>query len=179
METLEPKPISMGFWAVCIVIPLIAVGGMVWMLVNPDSVPGFQAAPEPINISFTVPGEFQARSLSDFKGRVIVVTLLRTGNCPECADQLAAMNTLTTQYGRQGLMSIALTEQDTAMLMAIPGLREMPIMAGHIDNGQAQVLPKERPFTYIIDRAGMVRKKAPKGISASKLEGKIEQLLGL
>lgn len=178
METLEPKPITKAFWVACILIPLLAVAGMVGVIMNPDWLQVTLGKAEPLDISFTVPGEFSARSLSDFRGRVLVVTLWRTTNCPDCLAQLEALHTLAVRYGREGLLAVILSEQDSLTLMSFPQLRGMQIMTGHIDKGQAEVLPQERPYTFVIDRGGLVRKKVAQGLSSEKFEGIVERLLG-
>ena len=125
-----------------------------------------------------MPGEFTARSLSDFRGRVIVVSLWRTADCPDCLQQLSTLHDLSLRYGREGLMSILVSEQDSLTLLNFPALRGMQVMTGHMEKAQADVLPTERPFTYVIDRQGLVRKTLTKGVPAEKLEDLIEELLG-
>lgn len=178
METIEPKPITRGFWIACIVVPLIAVSGMVAILMNPDWLSGKFGKAEPLNISFTVPGEFSARSLSDFRGRVLVVTLWRTTDCPDCLMQLSTLHDLSLKFGREGLMSIILSDQDSLTLMTFPPLRGMQVMSAHMEKVQADVLPKERPYTFVIDREGLVRKKLPNGFAADKVDSLIERLIG-
>ncbi|HEY3439384.1 MAG TPA: redoxin domain-containing protein [Paludibaculum sp.] len=178
MESLEPKPITRTFWAVCIAVPVLAVGAMLVALMNPDWLAVTIGKGEPINASFTVPGEFSARSLSDFRGRVLVVTLWRTTDCPDCLTQMEALHTLALRYGREGLMAIMLSEQDSFTLMRFPQLRGMQIMSGHIEKPQADALPRERPYTFVIDREGLVRQRIPKAQTAEKFEGLLERLLG-
>ena len=178
METFEPKPITRGFWVACIAIPIIAVTAMVAVMMNPDWLSAKIGKAEPLNISFTVPGEFSARSLSDFRGRVIVASLWRTMDCPECLMQLDALHTLSLRYGREGLIAIVLSEEDSLTLLRFPPLRGMKVMTGHIEKVQADVLPKDRPYTFVIDRDGMVHKKIPAAMAAEKFEGIVETLLG-
>ena len=178
METLEPKPITRGFWIVCIVVPILAVLAMIVVVANPHWLSSAMGKAEPLNASFTVPGEFTARSLSDFRGRVLVVTLWRTTDCPECLVQMEALHNLSLKYGREGLMAIILSDQDTLTLMNFPQLRGMQIMVGHIEKVEADVLPKERPFTFVIDREGMVQKRVPHAQAAEKFEDLIERILG-
>ena len=151
---------------------------MVVVLTNPHWLSSAMGKPEPLNASFTVPGEFTARSLSDFRGRVLVVTLWRTTDCPECLVQMEALHDLSLKYGREGLMAIILSDQDSLTLMSFPQLRGMQIMVGHIEKVQADVLPQERPYTFVIDRQGMIQKRVPHGQVAEKFEGVIERLLG-
>ncbi len=178
VETLEPKPITRGFWTACVLVTLVAVGGIVAVLLNPHWLPGGTGKAEPIDISFTVPGEFSARSLSDFRGRVIVVSLWRTADCPDCLQQLSTLHDLSLRYAREGLMSIVVSEQDSLTLLNFPALRGMQVMTGHMEKVQSDVLPKERPYTYVIDRQGMVRKTLATGADAEKFEDLIEDLLG-
>jgi peroxiredoxin len=178
VETLEPKPITRGFWTACVLVTLAAVGGIVAVLLNPHWLPGGIGKAQPIDIAFTVPGEFSARSLSDFRGRVIVVSLWRTSDCPDCLQQLSTLHDLSLRYGREGLMSILVSEQDSLSLLNFPALRGMKVMTGHMEKVQADALPKERPYTYVIDRQGMARKTLTNAVTAEKLEDLIEELLG-
>lgn len=151
---------------------------MLVVVTNPEWLSTSFDKAEPLNASFTVPGEFSARSLTDFRGRVLVVTLWRTADCPDCLTQMEALHTLALRYGREGLMAIILSDQDSLTLMRFPQLRGMQIMIGHIEKPQADALPRERPYTFIIDREGLVRQRVPKGQAAEKFEGIIERLLG-
>jgi len=50
-------------------------------------------------------------------------------------------------------------------------------MPGHLERGQAEVLPTDRPYTYLIDREGFARLKFKGFRAAEKLEGSVQKLL--
>ncbi len=151
---------------------------MITALANPDWIAARFGKGDPLNVSFSVPGEFAPRSLSDFRGRVVVVSLWRTADCPQCLMQMSALHDLSLRYGREGLMAVLLSDQDAVTLARFGPLRGMAVMTGHIEKDQADLLPPERPFTFVIDRDGIVRKKLPGGHAADQFESLIEHLLG-
>lgn len=175
MNQIEPQPISPRFWAAAIIIPAIVVLGLIWALMNPQSLM-FLNSKEAIDISFQVPGEPVTRSLSQFRGRVLAVTIW-TPDCTECLSQIGVLNELATRFGRDGLMSVAITPADAAGIRSFASLQGMSVMAGHLERGQAEVLPIDRPYTYLIDREGFARLKFKGFRAAEKLEGSVQKLL--
>ncbi|MGJ5816216.1 TlpA family protein disulfide reductase [Paludibaculum fermentans] len=175
MNQLEPQPISPRFWAAAIIIPSIVVLGLIWALMNPQSLM-FLNAKEPIDISFQVPGEPVTRSLSQFRGRVLAVTIW-SPDCTECLSQIGVLNDLATRFGREGMMSVAVTPADAVGIRTFASLQRMSVMPGHMERGQTEVLPTDRPYTYLIDREGFVRMKFKGFREASKLEGTVQKLL--
>ncbi len=175
MTQLEPQPISPRFWAAAIIIPAIVVLALIWALMNPQSLM-FLNSREPIEISFQVPGEPVTRSLSQFKGRVLAVTVW-SPECTECLSQIGVLNELATRFGRDGMMSIAVTPADAAAIRGFASLRGMNVMAGQLERGQADVLPADRPYTYLVDREGFARLKFKGFREAAKLEGTVQKLL--
>jgi peroxiredoxin len=55
---------------------------------------------------------------------------------------------------------------------------QMPIMMGRMEKVQEDALPKERPYTYVIDREGLVRLKFSNVRDAEKLSSTVQKLLG-
>ncbi|WP_321471927.1 redoxin family protein [uncultured Paludibaculum sp.] len=175
MEQLEPKPITPAFWAAVIVIPAVVVLVLIWALLNPQSLL-FLNSKEAIDISFRVPGEPVTRSLSQFRGRVLAVTIW-DANCPDCQSQIGILNELSTRYSREGLMSIALTPADEAAIRRIASFQGMSVLAGNMERGQAEALPADRPYTYLIDREGFARLRFKGVRDADKLDKTVQKLL--
>lgn len=175
MNELEPKPISPAFWRAVIIIPAIVVLACIWVLMNPQSMM-FMNSKESIEISFRVPGEPVTRSLSQFRGRVLAVTIWDP-ECLDCQSEIGALNELATRYEREGLMAIAVTPADAGAIHRFASLRNMDVLAGVIERGQADALPADRPYTYLIDREGFARMQFKGFRSSEKLEKSVRKLL--
>jgi peroxiredoxin len=176
VDNLEPKPISSTFWTLAIVLPILAVLIAGYVLTHPESMLEFSSK-EPLDISFQVPGEPVTRSLSQFRGRVILATLW-SAECGECQSQIGAISELSKQFGREGLLAVAITGETFATMSNHVSLMQLPVMLGRMEKVQEDALPKERPYTYVIDREGLVRLKFSKVRDADSLTNTIEKLLG-
>jgi thiol-disulfide isomerase/thioredoxin len=176
VDELEPKEFSPAFRMLVIALPVLAVLIAGYVLTHPESMMEFSSK-EPLDISFRVPGEPVTRSLSQFRGRVIVATLW-SAECGDCQSQIGALNELSKQYGRDGLLAVAITGETFQTMSNHVSLLQMPIMMGRMEKVQEEALPKERPYTYLIDREGLVRLKFGKVRDADKLSSTVEKLLG-
>ncbi len=177
MEESEPQMISPLARYGAILFTVLAVGAMVLVLANRDSLNLTFGKGESLDISFTVPGEQRMRSVSEFPGRVVVVTLFRTQDCGTCPDQLQALHELAVKYGREGLVALALSDEDPALIAGDRVLNGMNVIGARMEQIQAEVLPKQRPYTLIFDRKGMLRKRVEGFERAERLESSIEKLL--
>lgn len=175
MDEFEPKPISPTFWAAVIAIPVVVVIGLIWALTHPQDLL-FLGSKQAVDISFQVPGEPVARSLSQFRGRVLAVTIWDPG-CLDCQSEIGTLNDLAHRFGREGLMCIALTPADAEAIRRYATLKGMDVLAGVVDHGQALVLPKARPYTYLIDREGFARLQFEGARGTDKLENTVLKLL--
>lgn len=175
MDEFQPKPISPTFWAAVIAIPIVVVIGLIWALTHPQDLM-FLNSKQAIDIGFQVPGEPVARSLSQFRGRVLAVTIWDP-DCLDCQSEIGTLNDLAHRFGRDGLMCVALTAADAEAIRRYATLKNMDVLAGVVDHGQAQVLPAGRPYTYLIDREGFARMQFQGVRSTEKLEKTVQKLL--
>jgi len=176
VDELEPKPISPTFWMLAIALPILAVLIAGFVLTHPETLLEFSSK-EPLDISFQVPGEPVTRSLSQFRGRVIVATLW-SADCGPCQSQVGTLNELSKQFGRDGLLAVAITGETFKTMSNHVSFMQMPIMMGRMEKVQEDALPKERPYTYVIDREGLVRLKFSNVRDADKLSSTVQKLLG-
>lgn len=126
----------------------------------------------PLDVAFTVPGEFAPRSLSDFRGRVVALTVWLPG-CPPCDIQAAILNALAQQYSREGLVCFVLSAPAQPVTLG-----NLSILTGTLDASQLSLLPKERPATLILDREGRVSARFTASAEREELEKILEPLLG-
>jgi thiol-disulfide isomerase/thioredoxin len=120
--------------------------------------------------------EFAPRSLSDFRGRVVVLNLWATW-CQPCREEMIVLNELHQKYEREGLLIVGVSDEDAETVGQFAGLEAVRYSVGVMDSLTAQTVTDVRPFTFILDREGRVRYKLRGLRSLSELEGAVKRLL--
>lgn len=131
---------------------------------------------QPMDLSFRLLDEFGLRSLSDFRGRVVVVNLWATW-CEPCRTEFIALNELHDKYERDGLMIIAVSDEDAETVAQFSGLSRLKLTIGIMDSLAAGTVTKVRPYTFILDREGKVRYKMSGEKTLSDFESAVRSLL--
>jgi peroxiredoxin len=169
----QPKPIS-GFatWMSRIVPALVVTGVMGMIYVQDNPLPW----DEPMDLSYKLLDEFAPRSLSDFRGRVMVVNLWATW-CQPCRQELIELNALQQKYERDGLMIVAVSDEDAETVGRFAGLDQIRFTVGVLDSLAASTVPTTRPYTFILDRDGKVRHKFRGVRSLADFERAVKPLL--
>ncbi len=135
---------------------------------------GSQREPGPVvEASFMAQDEPAPRSLSGFRGRVVVIGFWTSG-CLQCDEQLSILNRLAGKYGSAGLVCIGLYAAGEEFSM--PGLA---ILHGAVDSNQAALLPRERPALLVLDREGRQVEKFDALVDEERLEKLLRPLLGV
>jgi len=174
LDDLQPQPLSPGFRLGAILLCASVVAVLLFAVLYPERI--YLRRTPMTDIAFRVPGEPVTRALSHFKGRVLLVTLFRSG-CMDCLTQLGTLDTLAKSYGREGLMAVALTDNPLDIHENVT-LKSMSILAAYLPDVQAAALPKDRPHTWLIDRDGQqVFEVAGKVASEDKLTRLIDRLI--
>lgn len=132
---------------------------------------GLQNPGREVNASFHVRGEPAPRSLSDFRGRLIALTVWAP-DCSGCDHQAAALHTLSKRFSSDGILCLVL--YDRSQDFPISGLS---ILHGALDSHQAATLPSARPITLLLDRQGRVRAEYKRLRDADDLAADIARLL--
>ncbi len=119
---------------------------------------GQAAAP----LEFTLLAGDRKASVADFKGRVVLLNFWATW-CVPCLRELPDLDRLQADYGPLGLQVIALSDESPETLRAF-GDDKLPQHAtvAYLPDVRAAMPFYERgldfrPFTYLIDRDGVVR----------------------
>jgi len=174
LDDLKPQLISTRFRFGAILITASVVAFLLFAVLYPERI--YLRRVPMTDIAFRVPGEPVTRSLSQFPGRVLVVTLFRSG-CMDCLTQLGTLDTLAKAYGREGVMAVALTDNPMDIHENVT-LKSMSILAGYLPDVQAAALPKDRPHTWVIDRQSrQVFEASGRLASEEKLGRIVTQLL--
>lgn len=117
-------------------------------------------APAP-DFSFHLVDDGQHRSLSDYRGQVVLVNFWATW-CAPCLEELPGLNALQAQYRDQGLVILTLSDETREELRAFEEtVLPLETTSGYLTQ---DVLPepysrtiRTRPTSYIIDREGIIR----------------------
>lgn len=172
-ELPAPRPISGAARWISRLLPILVVAGVAGMIY-------FQEHPlpwsTPMDLSYRLLDEFAPRSLSDFRGRVVVVNLWATW-CEPCRGELVALNELHDKYEREGLLIIAVSDEDAETVGRFAGLSEIRFSVGVMDSLSAGTVTTVRPFTFILDREGRVRHKLRGARSLAEFERAVRPLL--
>jgi peroxiredoxin len=131
---------------------------------------------KPMDLSYKLLDEFAPRSLSDFRGRVLVVNLWATW-CEPCRDEMGALNALHDKYEREGLMVVAVSDEDAETVGRFAGLERLRFTVGVMDSLAAGTVTNVRPFTFILDREGNVRHKFRGARTLEEFEEAVKPLL--
>ena len=104
----------------------------------------------------------KTRTLSDFKGKVVMLNLWATW-CIPCLKELPTLEALETELSSKGLVVIPLAIQDVPVATIQNFLKkedvELPHTAMDTKGGLREVLDRGTgiPMTYLIDRKGVMR----------------------
>ena len=105
-------------------------------------------------------------SLSDYSGKVIILDFWATW-CPPCVKEIPHFNELAKEYGDRGLVVLGIS-LDREGVRAVKEFRkkypiDYRVVMGNNEVARAYSLylpPEQRggiPFTFVIDREGMIR----------------------
>lgn len=127
-------------------------------------------------------------ALSDYSGKVIILDFWATW-CPPCRMEIPHFIELQNEYGKKGLQVIGVSVDRGGWVVVTPFIDENGINYPIIMSDQQayqeyqELLPKSErggvPFTFIIDKEGIVRDKFVGYREKAVFEAAIKPLLGL
>jgi len=124
------------------------------------------AGPRPLKIGDPPPGVslkdlngFPVRIPEDFRGRVMIIHFW-TGGCSSCKEEMPAMESLSSSYGKKGLVILAVNvgqgKETVKRLVRGMGIG-YPVL---LDSGREMARKYDVvgvPRTYLVDRNGVIR----------------------
>lgn len=119
-------------------------------------------------------------SLSDFRGRVVVLDFFATW-CGPCAKSMPRLNGLLRRYQDKGLSVVAYSLDEGGRPVVKPwaarlGL-EFPVVLGDTDEAKAKYAVRALPTTVIIDAQGREAARFMGVVSEARLERAVAPLL--
>lgn len=120
-------------------------------------------APE---LRFRMVGSNEQRSLSDFKGKVVLLNLWATW-CPPCLDELPELNRLQQAYGSEGLVVVTISDERRETIQRFEREQlKLKTVSGYLPDAWNWPSPynrvlQSRPTSFVIDREGIVRNTWP------------------
>lgn len=170
--SLMPSGVAERLGALLSFALIVSAGLLVFVTYRVDVGRGFTApagprltgaemgAPAP-DFSFTHVGSQRTESLSDYRGRVVLINWWATW-CAPCLEELPALNELQNKYADDGLTVLTLSDESPATLEDFE--KELPLetVAGYVEGGEDLPDPYRRtlqirPTSYVIDRDGIIR----------------------
>lgn len=156
-----------------------SVGFLRWAQakVNPLK-PVFRQADRPApDFAFQAVADNSSHALTEFRGKVVVLNIWATW-CPPCREEMPGLDRLQQQYGKEGLVVIAVSDQTREDLEKFPGYPQLHLVKGRVEENlpAAGLYIKPdvaRPVTHIIDRNGVLRETLVGGQDYASFEKRV------
>jgi thiol-disulfide isomerase/thioredoxin len=144
--------------------------------------PFFQHANEKApDFTFELLPDGTSQALSRYRGKVVVLNIWATW-CGICIDEMPTLDRLQRQYGKDGLVVIAVSDESAMQMAKYAALEQMsfvkvrvnaatPDAKWYVGQGVA------RPVTHVIDRNGILRETLVGGQDYNRFEGVIKAYL--
>ncbi|MEE2709417.1 MAG: TlpA disulfide reductase family protein [Gemmatimonadota bacterium] len=118
--------------------------------------------------------------LSDLKGKVVVVNFWATW-CPPCLQEMPGLNEVYNAYKDKGVEVLGLTLDEEGLPATKPTLTKLgidyPILEADKATYQAYGHILTIPFTYVIDRNGVIQKKFINRQDKEAFEAALDEVL--
>jgi peroxiredoxin len=184
--TVVTQPSPARFYAALMIgIGLIALGVMLFMLLNNAAALPDDLSAVPAQVDFAAPEltledlSGKPVSLDDYLGSVVLVNLWATW-CPPCREEMPSLQTFYETHKAGGFVLIAIDQEETLEVVK-PFVAEFgltfPIWLDENYEAQRKFNTMSLPSSFVIDRAGRVRLTWVGGVSEEFLEKYVTKLI--
>jgi thiol-disulfide isomerase/thioredoxin len=164
---------------------LIAVGIMLFMLLNNNLASAQDFSAVPAQVDFAAPELIledlagNRVSLKDYQGSVVLVNLWATW-CPPCREEMPTLLKFYEKYKSDGFVLLAIDQEETREVV-LPFVKEFgltfPVWLDLNYEAQREFNTMNLPSSYVIDRNGRVRLMWIGGISKKNLEKYVPDII--
>lgn len=118
--------------------------------------------------------------LSDLKGKVVVVNFWATW-CPPCLQEMPGLNEVSAAYKDKGVVILGLSLDEEGLSVTKPTVEKLNISYQILEADKATYQAYGNiltiPFTYVIDRKGVIHKKFINRQEKAAFEAAINEVL--
>ncbi len=116
---------------------------------------------EKAELTFRMVSDSSEHSLSEYKGKVVIVNMWATW-CGPCLKEIPDFNKLQEKFGKDGLVVLSITDESPKKVKKFVKDREIKSINGFIRYEDELEEPfrhmrRGRPMIFIVDREGIVR----------------------
>jgi thiol-disulfide isomerase/thioredoxin len=161
---------------VALVIIYFSVGFLRWAetKVNPLKPVFREADRQAPEFAFQMVADGSPHSLSEYRGKVVLLNIWATW-CPSCREEMPDLDRLQQQYGNDGLVVIAVSDETKEQIEKFPAFSQLHFVKGRVNAdlpaAGLYIRPDvARPATHIIDRQGVLRETLIGGDDYSSFE---------
>ena len=151
-RVLRTLSFTIFLWAVIALI--VMFGPMAPLFTSARRLDAWTGRPAPVVAFRDVAGGAERR-LTAYTGRVVLVNLWATW-CPPCREELPDLNRLQKAYAQRGLVVVTLSDESPDRLTRFLR-RHAPDTVNGVTSFEWLPVKTFRPFTFVIDRQGVVR----------------------
>ncbi|MEH6535946.1 MAG: TlpA disulfide reductase family protein [Psychroserpens sp.] len=124
------------------------------------------------SFDFNLLADDSKKNISDYKGKIILLNYWATW-CAPCIKEMPELNRLQKKYQDQGLVIIALSDEDKETLMKFANKKPFIVSAAYSKEFNWADIQSERPMTFLINREGIIVDYFTGGYDYAFFESKI------
>ena len=122
---------------------------------------------------FNLLADGSRKSISDYKGKLVLLNYWATW-CAPCIKEMPELNKLQSKYQDQGLVVIALSDEEKDRLLKFAKKKPFTGTAAYSKEFDWADIQSERPMTFLIDREGVIVDYFTGGYDFDFFESKIK-----
>ena len=116
------------------------------------------------------------KSIGDYKGKLVLLNYWATW-CAPCIKEMPELNLLQNKYRDQGLIVIALSDEDRERLIKFSERKPFSVTAAYSKEFHWADIQSERPMSFLINREGLIVDYFTGGYDFDFFESKIKEHL--
>lgn len=128
------------------------------------------------SFDFTVLSSGEQKNIADYRGKVVLLNYWATW-CKPCIQEMPELNRLHSTYANQGLVVLALSDEDKERLETFASKRPFQAIAAYSSSFNWADIQSERPMTFLLNREGVIVDYFTGGYDYDFFESKVRPYL--